>query len=62
MSATTTERGKVNRLTIPTRVQHRVWDISDGVRGDVVLPEAERGTVALKADLRHTANILAVQG
>jgi len=51
---------KINRLTIPdARVQHRVWGISDGVRADVVLPEAERGTVASKAgDLRHPANIL----
>ena len=41
----------VDRLTIPdARAQHRVRSISGGARGDVVLPEAERGTVAFPLD------------
>ena len=41
---------KVNRLIHPgARVQHRVWGISAGARGDVDLPEVERSRVASKA-------------
>jgi hypothetical protein len=36
------------------RVQHRLWGISPGARGDFDLPAAERSTVASKAGaLRH---------